>query len=206
MWVLFEKSFRKNLVSEFGYNKITAKQILKNAKSRYKSIIRNLPEFEKGDQFKTNIVGCAMLGAFVLSMPKRPSVDELTEYYSKAMMTRFMRWLCRQSGKKKFTAKDIAEMKKTAELKAAEKHEDMEQFLDTQLKRLGVDYVDVYLAHALDGKRFDTIRELGLFDLTPAMCRLDYTMSEAGGATNFVRRYTIASGGSYCDCGYKKKI
>ena len=110
MWVLFEKSFRKNLVSEFGYNKITAKQILKNAKSRYKSIIRNLPEFEKGDQFKTNIVGCAMLGAFVLSMPKRPSVDELTEYYSKAMMTRFMRWLCRQSGKKKFTAKDIAEM------------------------------------------------------------------------------------------------
>ena len=100
MWVLFEKSFRKNLVSEFGYNKITAKQISKNAKSRYKSIIRNLPEFEKGDQFKTNIVGCAMLGAFVLSMPKRPSVDELTEYYSKAMMTRFMRWLCRQSGKK----------------------------------------------------------------------------------------------------------
>ena len=80
MWVLFEKSFRKNLVSEFGYNKITAKQILKNAKSRYKSIIRNLPEFEKGDQFKTNIVGCAMLGAFVLSMPKRPSVDELTAY------------------------------------------------------------------------------------------------------------------------------
>lgn len=76
MWVLFEKSFRKNLVSEFGYNKITAKQISKNAKSRYKSIIRNLPEFEKGDQFKTNIVGCAMLGAFVLSMPKRHCRNE----------------------------------------------------------------------------------------------------------------------------------
>ena len=95
MWVLFEKLFRKNLVSELGYNKLTAKQISKNAKSRYKSIIRNLPEFEKGDRFKTNIVGCAMLSAFVLSMPKRPSIDELTEYYSKAMMTRFMGWLCR---------------------------------------------------------------------------------------------------------------
>ena len=79
MWVLFEKSFRENLVSELGYNKITAKQISKNAKSRYKSIIRNLSEFEKRDQFKTNIVGCAMLGAFVLSIPKRPNVDELTE-------------------------------------------------------------------------------------------------------------------------------
>ena len=48
-------------------------------------------------------------------------------------------------------------------------------------------------------------RELGLGDLIPAMCRLDYTMSEAGGADIFVRQYTLASGGPYCDCGYKKK-
>ena len=38
-----------------------------------------------------------------------------------------------------------------------------------------------------------------------ALCRLDYTMSEAGGVTDFVRQYTLASGGPYCDCGYKKK-
>ena len=38
MWVLFEKSFRKNLVSEFGYNKITAKQILKNGQSQLQAI------------------------------------------------------------------------------------------------------------------------------------------------------------------------
>ena len=49
------------------------------------------------------------------------------------------------------------------------------------------------------------MKELGLYDLTPALCRLDYTMSEAGGATDFVRQYTLASGGPYCDCGYKKK-
>ena len=49
------------------------------------------------------------------------------------------------------------------------------------------------------------MRELGLYDLTPALCHLDYTMSEAGGVTNFVRQYTLASGGPYCDCGYKKK-
>ena len=34
---------------------------------------------------------------------------------------------------------------------------------------------------------------------------LDYAMSEAGGVTNFVRKYTLALGGPYCDCGYKKK-
>jgi len=37
------------------------------------------------------------------------------------------------------------------------------------------------------------------------MCCLDYTMSEAGGASEFVRGYTLASGGPYCDCGYKKR-
>ena len=30
-------------------------------------------------------------------------------------------------------------------------------------------------------------------------------MSEAGGVTNFVRQYTLASGVPYCDCGYRKK-
>ena len=50
------------------------------------------------------------------------------------------------------------------------------------------------------------MKKLGLYDLTPALCRLDYTMSEAGGATDFVRQYTLASGGPYCDCGYKKKL
>ena len=34
------------------------------------------------------------------------------------------------------------------------------------------------------------------------MCHLDYTMSEAGGVTNFVRQYILASGGPYCDCGF----
>ena len=49
------------------------------------------------------------------------------------------------------------------------------------------------------------MKEQGLYDLTPAMCHLDYTMAEAGGTANFVREYTLASGGPYCDCGYKKK-
>ena len=34
---------------------------------------------------------------------------------------------------------------------------------------------------------------------------LDYAMTEAGGASEFVREYTLASGGPYCDCGYRKK-
>ena len=32
------------------------------------------------------------------------------------------------------------------------------------------------------------MKKLGLYNLTPALCHLDYTMSEAGGVTNFVRQ------------------
>ena len=60
-------------------------------------------------------------------------------------------------------------------------------------------------AGALMMPMYVLMRELGLYDLTPAMCHLDYTMAEAGGAADFVREYTLASGGPYCDCGYKKK-
>ena len=48
------------------------------------------------------------------------------------------------------------------------------------------------------------LKELGISEITPAMCRLDYTMSEAGGVSEFVREYTIATGDAYCDCGYRK--
>ena len=44
-----------------------------------------------------------------------------------------------------------------------------------------------------------------MYELIPALWRLDYTMSEAGGVTDCVRQHTLASGGPYCDCGYKKK-
>ena len=107
MWALFVGSFQKQLTAVFGYDADAAKAITKKAKPKYKAIIADLPEFEKADRFKMNIVNCAMIGAFILSMP--------------------------------------------------------------------------------------------------ALCRLDYTMSEAGGVTDFVRQYTLASGDPYCDCGYKKK-
>ncbi len=69
-----------------------------------------------------NIVSCAMFSAFVLSMKERPSVEKLTEYYAKAMMTGPMRWFCRMMGKKKFSEQDVQGMKVTAALKAADRN------------------------------------------------------------------------------------
>ena len=99
MWMLFAGSFQKQLTAVLGYDAATARAITKKAKPQYRQIIRRLPEFEKADRFKMNIVNCAMLGAFILSMPERPEVDRLTDYYTRSMMTKPMQWFCRKSGK-----------------------------------------------------------------------------------------------------------
>ena len=142
-----------------------------------------------------------MLCAFILSMPQRPEVERLTDYYAKAMMTVPMRWFCRMSGKRKFSEENIAVMKATAALQAA----------DRNPYSWNMDFIEDPDGSGYEG-RFTKcgictlMRELGLYDLTLAMCHLDYTMAEAGGAADFVREYTLASGGPYCDCGYKKKM
>lgn len=122
------------------------------------------------------------------------------DYYAKAMMTVPMRWFCRMSGKRKFSEENIAVMKAAAALKTA----------DRNPYSWNMDFIEYPDGSGYEG-RFTKcgictlMRELGLYDLTPAMCHLDYTMAEAGGAADFVREYTLASGGPYCDCGYKKK-
>ena len=78
MWALFAGSFRRQLTAVLGYDAETAKDITKKAKPRYRQIISELPEFEKADRFKMNIVNCAMLCAFILSAPQRPDVQRLT--------------------------------------------------------------------------------------------------------------------------------
>ena len=200
MWAMFVNSFQRQLTAVLGYDTDTAREITRKAKPKYREILAKLPEFEKGDRFRMNIVGCAMLCAFILSMPRRPEVGELTDYYAKAMMTPLMRWFCQKSGKAKYTSKDIAGMKATAARKAA----------DRNPYSWNMDFYEYPDGSGYEG-RFSKcgictlMKELGLYDLTPAMCHLDYTMSKAGGVTDFVREYTLASGGPYCDCGYKKK-
>ncbi len=200
MWLLFAGSFRKQLIETLGYDAIRAREIASKAKRRYKRIIRELPEFEKGDRFKTNIVSCAMFAAFLLELPAKPTVNQAADYYREAMSTVAMKAFCRMAAKRKFTPKDIEGMKAAAAMNAADRNP----------------YSWNMTLHPYpDGSGYEArftkcgicalMKELGLFEYVPAMCRLDYTMSELGGASDFVREYTLASGGPYCDCGYRRK-
>lgn len=200
MWALFKSSSRFNLSAILGLDEEEAKAVTKAAKAKYKEIILKLPEFEKGDRFKTNIVNCAMFSAFCLELPAKPTLDEMTVYYRESMTTGAMKLFCKLGGRKKFSARDIEGMKKTAALHAA----------DRNPYSWNMDYLPYPDGSGYEA-RFNKcgicvlMTELELKEYIPAMCRLDYTMSELGGADEFVREYTLASGGPYCDCGYKKK-
>ena len=200
MWMLFKKSFQMALINDLGYKSSDAKRISKAARPRYREIIEKLPEFEKEDRFKTNIVNCALLTAFLLSMDERPSVEEATRYYEHAMTNKAAKIICRMGGKKKFTDSDIEGMKKTAALRAG----------DRNPYSWNMDYLPYNDGSGYEARFYTCgicalMKEYGFYDLVPAMCHLDYTMSELSGASDFVREYTLASGSPYCDCGYKKK-
>lgn len=201
MWRLFAASFVKNMMYVLGFDRETAKAIRAKAKPKYKEIIAFLPEFEKGDRFQMNIVNCAMLAAFYLNMEPKPGVEQMTEYYRAAMMTAPMKWFCRQAGKNKFSDKDLVDMRKAEALRAADRNPySWNMTLHPYPDGGG------YEARFTQCGICTLLRELGIFELTPAMCALDYVMSEAGGRSDFVRQYTLASSGPYCDCGYKKKV
>ncbi|MBQ3432336.1 MAG: L-2-amino-thiazoline-4-carboxylic acid hydrolase [Clostridia bacterium] len=200
MWLLYKNSFRKNLTAVLGFDSKTANRITKKAAVKYKHIIKKLPAFEKEDRFKMNLVNCAVLVAFLLSMGKRPAVEPLSVYYSKSMMTAPTRLFCRLEGKSKFSKKDVAAMQAAAALRAADRNPyswNMEFY----------PYADGsgYEARFTKCGICALMKEYGFYELTPALCRLDYDMSKAGGASEFVREYTLAGGGPYCDCGYKRK-
>ena len=201
MWLLFKNSFEDKLVTVLGFDNETAKAVSLKAKPKYKEIISKLPEFEKDDRFKMNIVNCAMVVAFFLQMEETPSVELLTDYYAKAMMTKPMKWFCRMGGKSKFSKKDIDGMKKTAALKAADRNP-----YSWNMDFYPYDDGSGYEARFSSCGICKLMKEYGIYELTPALCHLDYTMTEASGTAEFVRDYTLASGGPYCDCGYKKKV
>ena len=200
MWMLFRRSFQRNLTAVLGLDRHAATEMTKRAKAKYREIINGLPRFETGDRFVVNIVHCAMFASFCIEMKEQPPLDRMTVYYRESMTIRAMKWAMRRSGRRKFTKSDIASMQRTAAMKAADRNR--------------YSWNVEFLPYA-DGSGYEArfyrcgictlMGELGLAAYIPAMCRLDYTMSELGGADEFVREYTLASGGPYCDCGYKKK-
>ena len=114
MWKAFEGSFTKALRSVLNYDEAKAKDVAAKAEKKYIEIVKGLPEFEKGDSFKVNILSCAMFCAYCLNMEKMPDLDTLTLYYEKAMMNPLMKVYCRIQGLNKFSWRGYFAVEKMA--------------------------------------------------------------------------------------------
>jgi len=142
----------------------------------------------------------AMLISFLKNLDGKPAVSTVEQYYNRAMMIPAMKAFCRAMGMLKFGKSDVSQMRQTEKLRAADRNP-----YSWNMEYLPYPDGSGYEARFTKCGICALMKRLGLYEYVPAMCALDYTMSEAGGATDFIRKYTLASGGPYCDCGYKKR-
>lgn len=195
VWLLFRGSFQRNL-SLFHIPQKERKIVMRMANEKYREIIAFIPPFEKNDILRVNIISAAQLASVYLCLKNKPSVELMKEYYEQSMnavMGRFMR------PSNSFSEKYIRKLKSDAQ----------------KSQKATNPYTWRYTVEpGANSKSIDAIfdrcgicvlmKELGIPELTNAMCAYDYAMAKLNG-TIFTREYTLATGGAVCDCHYRKK-
>ena len=88
MWTVYKGTFKKQLTETFREE--NPKAVVKSAHKKYKEILADVDEFEKGDRFLINILSCAMHAAVLLSVKNKYTEEEVRLYYRKAMCENFI--------------------------------------------------------------------------------------------------------------------
>jgi hypothetical protein len=193
MWMVFKKDFKKQLTETF--NESNPKQVMKNAHLRYKEILAGVDEFKKGDRFLMNILSCAMLSSILLTVENKYDLETVRVYYRKVMCENtILKSKAKKS--KSYTLKGREKLKKSAEESMSNENPYSWKFTVEDGKTLN-QYVATFYTCGI----CYLMRKLGLEEYIPAMCSLDYDMARLNN-TKFTRKFTLASGGKYCDCHY----
>lgn len=193
MWAGYQKTFKKELTKTLSEE--NPKMVMKNAHQKYKGILANVTEFDKGDRFLINILSCAMLSAVLLSVKKNYSVEDVRLYYRHAMCNNFLTKMASKKSKA-YTEKGRRKLKSDAKKSESNTNPYSWRFSVVDGKT-----INQYTAYFYTCGICHLMKELGLSKYIPAMCTLDYDMAELNN-TKFTRQYTLASGGKYCDCHY----
>lgn len=82
MWCVFQGTFTVQLRK---LTTVPPKVIMRGAQKRYRGILASIPEFERNDPFFINLLSAAMLAAIYLELPEKPSLEQITAYYHRAM-------------------------------------------------------------------------------------------------------------------------
>ena len=197
MWAGYKGTFKKHLTETLRETDPTA--VMKAAHKKYKEILLDVDEFDKGDRFLINILSCALLSSVLLSIKNKYSLEEVRVYYRKAM--------CDNKLTKMASKKSKAYTEKGREtLKQQAKQSEILAAKNPYSWRFTVEdgaTINQYTATFYTCGICYLMTKLGLKEYIPAMCTLDYDMAELNN-TVFTREYTLA-GGAYCDCHYDHK-
>ena len=196
MWAGYKGSFKQHLSKTLDESDPSG--VMKAAHKKYKEIIADVDEFEKGDRFLVNILSCAMVASILLSVKKKYTVEQVREYYRNAMCDNKLTKLASRKSKA-YTPEGRELLKKQA--KQSEKNTNPYSWIFTVEDG---ETINQYTAYFHTCGICHLMKKVELFEYTPALCTLDYDMAALGN-TEFTREYTLASGGPYCDCHYNYK-
>lgn len=196
MWAAYKGTFKKQLTETLREE--SPGEVMKSAHKKYKEILADVDEFEKGDRFLINILSCAMLSSVLLSVKNKYTVEEVRAYYRNAMCENFITKSAATKSKS-YTEKGRAKLKEQA--KKSEKNTNPYSWKFTVEDG---ETINQYTATFYTCGICYLMTKLGLKEYISAMCTLDYDMA-AMNNTVFTREYTLAGGGKYCDCHYDHK-
>ena len=196
MWACYKGTFKKQLSETLREE--NPREVMKSARKKYKEILSDVDEFDKGDRFLINILSCAMLSAVLLSVKNKYTLEEVKTYYRKAMCENFLTKAASKKSKS-YTQKGREKLKEHAKKSESNTNPYSWKFTVEDGKTLNQYTVYFYTCGICY-----LMRKLGLEAYIPAMCALDYDMAALNN-TVFTREYTLAGGGKYCDCRYDHK-
>ncbi len=195
MWTVFRPTFQKN-TSIIGVE--DSKSLMKKAKIKYYEILKDIPEYGENDVLLINLIGAAMYAAVYISLEKKPTIDQLSEYYEIAMNSNIVMKIFLKSS-------DYYSKKYQNSLKkSAEKSQKSSNPYTWRFNVIQGDTLESFDAIFDKCGIWHMMNQLGIPEATPALCRYDYAMAKLTN-TVFTREQTLAGGGTMCDCHYRKK-
>lgn len=196
-WQVSAPSYKKGLAI-IGVPDVKTGVVMKKAKQRYGEILNKIPTFGKNDVLFINLLSASMLAAVYLSLDNKPDIEQMKQYYASTMSGSFISRNYLKNGN--FISPKYQNKLK----KSAEKSQIATNPYTWCFKYIPGKTSDSYDAIFDKCGICNLMKDLGIPELTPAMCAYDYTMAEIQGYL-FTREYTLASGGAVCDCHYQRR-
>lgn len=196
MWVGFEKGFREFLpILTLEDSDI----VMSRSKKKYMEICRRLPSWQENDVLLVNLLSGASVAAIYLSLNEKPTVEQVTLFYHSVMNDSQLMNL-----NLKMTKHFKTSQQQKYKREGLKSQESSNPYSWRYLYEEGANLNEFTLRFTQCGI-CHLFKELGISDITPAMCAYDYEMAKKTN-TLFTRKGTIAEGSDCCDCHYSKKI